>query len=282
MRMSLASFFKRWHEALSLRRSRRKYADAAPPPESMTRMEQCCAEFSAISDGARAVLISGKKASDEVFKGIVGSYGKVTDAPAFMAFVGDARNPHVQEKTGYLGECLVLEATALGLSTCWVAGFFRPEAAAKYIAPAAHEQVIAVTPLGIALPEYTLEERIMAGFAGPKHKRAPLRRLWSGMPEDMVPAWMWSAMEAARLAPSAVNRQPWRFLLDAEGITVAVGGLWDTYGISRRLDCGIAMLHLEAGAYVHGVRGGWTFLAPPDVARFCPEDALGGNAVDDR
>ncbi|HHY93759.1 MAG TPA: nitroreductase, partial [Firmicutes bacterium] len=34
---------------------------------------------------------------------------------------------------GYTGEAVVLEATALGLATCWVGGFFRPEVAARLL-----------------------------------------------------------------------------------------------------------------------------------------------------
>ena len=38
--------------------------------------------------------------------------------------------------------------------------------------------------------------------------------------------------------------------------------------ISRRLDCGIAMLHFELGVRAAGLSGSWEFLPPPDVARF--------------
>ena len=73
-------------------------------------------------------------------------------------------------------------------------------------------------------------------------------------------------LEAARLAPSAVNRQPWRFLVREESITLSTDDLNDSYGISKRLDCGIAMLHIEVACRVHGIAGGWRFLDPPGVA----------------
>ena len=40
------------------------------------------------------------------------------------------------------------------------------------------------------------------------------------------------------------------------------------YGISKRLDCGIAMLHIEVAALDCGVQGRWEFLEAPKVARF--------------
>jgi hypothetical protein len=43
----------------------------------------------------------------------------------------------------------------------------------------------------------------------------------------------------------------------------ALGG-----GVSKRLDCGIAMLHLEIAALHHGIRGVWELMEAPQVARF--------------
>ena len=74
--------------------------------------------------------------------------------------------------------------------------------------------------------------------------------------------------EAARLAPSAVNRQPWRFNVETNSITVSVNTPRREYGLSKRLCCGIAMLHIEVAALSCGASGSWTFLEPPLVARF--------------
>jgi len=81
---------------------------------------------------------------------------------------------------------------------------------------------------------------------------------------------MKKAVEAARLAPSAVNRQPWRFAIQGDSIVVGADSDKDAGRISKRLDCGIAMLRLELGALAAGVRGRWEFLPHPQVARFKP------------
>jgi hypothetical protein len=39
----------------------------------------------------------------------------------------------------------------------------------------------------------------------------------------------------------------------------------DSYHISKRLDCGIAMAHIEIGANYQGVKGQWEYLENPDV-----------------
>jgi hypothetical protein len=79
---------------------------------------------------------------------------------------------------------------------------------------------------------------------------------------------MRAALEAARLAPSAVNRQPWRFHVEPGSVTVSVDNDHLTFGISKRLDCGIAMLHIEAAALDCGAQGEWELLSGLDVARF--------------
>jgi len=68
--------------------------------------------------------------------------------------------------------------------------------------------------------------------------------------------------EVTRWCFSAVNRQPWRFKIDGNAISIFLDKSRNSYKISRRLDCGIAMLHLELGARYSGIKGSWTF--PPD------------------
>ncbi|MBC7106437.1 MAG: nitroreductase family protein [Firmicutes bacterium] len=260
--------WERWYGAITRRRSRRRFDGRPVEPAALERLRGLCREFAPHPE-ARAVVVT--TAPDEVFRGLVGHYGKVKGAPAF---IGDVRDPHICEKVGYLGEALVLEATALGLATCWVGGFFRPEAAARLAGAGPNERVLAVAAVGYAPEGWTTEERLMTGF-GLTHRRRPLADLVEGLDPSHWPAWVARALEAARLAPSAVNRQPWRFGVTQDAVTVTVDNLRDTYGIPKRLDCGIAMLHLEVGALAAGVRGTWEFLAPPQVARFTARTASG-------
>ncbi len=256
--------FDRWYSAILDRHSRRKYDPSRTIlPDAVDSLKQICAGFRPFP-GARAELVNGP--ANAVFKGILGSYGKVKDAPAFLAFIGDSSNPHFQEAAGYTGEAVILEATSLGLGTCWVGGFFRPDTVAGLIKLAPGERVLAVSPAGYTADSKTLEEKAMSGFARSR-KRKPLSDLVTGLPEDQRPSWVKDALEAARLAPSAMNRQPWRFEIQDKAITISSAGSLD-FGVSYRLDCGIAMLHLEVAALKNKVQGRWEFLAAPQVARF--------------
>jgi nitroreductase len=256
--------FARWYTAIGHRRSRRRFDPRPIELNLLTNLEDICAEFRPYPE-ARAVVVT--QSPDEVFKGAIGHYGKIKDAPAFIAFIGRMDSPYVQERVGYLGEGIILESTALNLATCWVAGLFRPEVAGRFAGANEGERVLAVTPVGHPREEWSLEEKIMSGF-GRNHRRKPLAKLVTGPEESKWSAWIKQALEAARLAPSAVNRQPWRFHVEPEQITISVDCLKETFHISKRLDCGIAMLHLETAALNDGVKGLWEFLEAPKVAGF--------------
>ncbi len=227
-------------------------------------MTAACTAFRPFPE-ARVVLVD--HSADLVLKGAVGTYGKIKGARAFLALLGNMESARVQESAGYTGEAIVLEATALGLDTCWVAGLFRPDVAARLAGVEPQERVLAVVPVGRAPEEWSFEERLMTGF-GRAHRRKSLPELIRDIREQELPDWVRTAIECARLAPSAVNRQPWQFHFAADVLTVSVDNARISHTISKRLDCGIAMLHVEAGALHAGIQGTWEFLKSPAVARF--------------
>jgi nitroreductase len=257
--------FSTWHAAIERRKSRRRFEPNLPiTPETLAALEKVCNQFAPFPH-ARPRLVT--KSSESVFKGVIGGYGKVKGAPAFVAFIGNMDDPFVQEKVGYTGEGIILEATALGLNTCWVAGFFRPEIVASLTEVSNKERVLAVTPVGYARESESWEEKLMTRF-GRSRNRLPISKLVGGLPKEQWPNWINVSLEAARLAPSAVNRQPWGFNVQYDSITVFVRTSGPEFNVSKRLDCGIAMLHMEVAAVNSGYKGEWEFLPSPQVARF--------------
>jgi nitroreductase len=256
--------FERWYQAIARRRSRRRFDGQPLPEEAETRLAALCADFRPFPD-TRAKFIT--RSADLVLKGAVGTYGKIKGARAFVALIGNMESVHSQERAGYTGEGIVLEAVAMGLDTCWVGGLFHKDVAGRLADINEKEQVLAVVPVGHATPDWPLEERLMTGF-GRTHRRKILPALLQDAAQEQLPAWAGAAIEAARLAPSAVNRQPWRFRTTDESLTISVDDSRLLHTISKRLDCGIAMLHIELAAFHAGVRGQWEFLNNPDVATF--------------
>ena len=250
-----------WYRAIFERRSRRSYL--ATPVESgkIERLQAVCRKFRPF-EGIRAEMVFSP--AERVFTGLVGRYGRVSGAPHYIAFIGDMSAPRVQEAAGYLGEGIILEATTLGLGSCWVGGFFRPSEVGRDLTLAGTERVLSVTPLGYPVPRKDASERLLEGLAG-SGRRKPLADL---VLEGDLSGWAARAVEAARLAPSARNRQPWRFRIQGQAVTVEEDGKASLPGISKRLDCGIAMLHLELGARAAGLEGTWEAMDSPAVARY--------------
>jgi nitroreductase len=250
-----------WYQAIFVRRSRRSFIDRLPEEEKLGKLEKVCREFRPFA-GARAEFL--RNSPEKVFKGIVGGYGKITGAPYYVAFIDSSGSPNTEEGIGYTGEGVILEATALGLGTCWVSGFFRPEAVKEHIALADNERVYAVTPIGYTEKGFSMKEKFYSGAAG-SPKKKPLEKIVEGKAPE---SWQAKAIEAARIAPSASNRQPWRFVVGEKSITVRVDTAKDSDRFPKRLDCGIAMLHIELGARAAGKKGQWEMLKAPNVGRF--------------
>jgi nitroreductase len=246
---------EKWYKAAGKRRSCRRYFPQFLSQELVYHLWHVITELNEAHSGARIELRTDSP--DPVLKGILGSYGKIQGARAYAAFIGDTRDPHMEEKLGYLGQCFILESTANRLGTCWVGGTFKADAVSRIVKAGPEEAVLAIATVG-----FPQEKQPTGG-----HKRKPLEKLYTGLPKEKWPNWVEAALETARLAPSAYNRQPWRFVIDPEGITLSIDSPKETR-LSQRLDCGIAMLHVEIGALSRGVQGTWEYLPSPQVARF--------------
>jgi nitroreductase len=265
MAMNMEIPYSRWYAAIVNRRSRRSFDPRLPISDSaLANLARVCYAFRPFPH-ARACMVPRPAA--DIFRGIVGSYGKISGSAGFIAFIGDMRARSVQEEVGYTGEGIILEATALGIDTCWVGGFFKAQVVSSLVEIGVGERVLAVTPFGRARSTESGSERLMTGF-GITHRRLSMERLVSGSSPANLPDWARAAVEAARLAPSAVNRQPWAFRVSGDSITVQLRTSASDLGVSKRLDCGIAMLHVELAALSQGYTGRWEFLDAPEVARF--------------
>jgi hypothetical protein len=259
----------RWLKAAETRRSRRKYLPDPISGPAALALDDFCRDFAPF-EGARTVLV--REAPARFFTSIVLGYGKVS-SPSALVFVGDRRRPEAAAAAGFTAEAAVLEATAMGFATCWIGGGVRRNDVEALLGLAPHDHVYSISALGYASDRPTLGERTTAGMVRARSRKS-LDVLAPGHAE--WPDWARAGLEAARLAPSATNRQPWRFAMgdDSTARTDRTVRLFfngpDTPVISKRLDCGIAMLHFELGARAAGVGGSWTFLGGNDVARWTP------------
>ena len=144
----------------------------------------------------------------------------------YAAVIADERIPHAAIHAGISGEAFILEAVALNLGTCWVAAFKR---GGVNLPLEEGEKVKAVIALGVPDKE------------GGSRKRKRLSEICASNPTDW-PFWAYNAAEYVRVAPSAVNLQPWRLSFAGNTLTLS------SARAGANLDMGIAMLHMTLGA----------------------------------
>lgn len=198
----------------------------------------------------------------------LGTYGVINGASTYLGVtVVDA--PMALEALGYDFEQLVLYATSMGLGTCWLGGTFSRSAFTEAMEIREGELFPILSPIGYPATRKSLAEKIMrtavkAGSRQPWEKlfyknnfNTPLVQEESG--EYGFP------LEMLRLAPSAVNGQPWRVVIEEDKVhfykkhsaTSELSGL-----DMQRIDMGIAMCHFDMAAKEQGMRGSFVMEEP--------------------
>jgi nitroreductase len=203
----------------------------------------------------------------------LGTYGVIRGARLFIlgAVMGKKRG---MEDLGYCMERIVLEATAMGLGTCWLGGTFRRSSFAERMQLAAGELLPAITPVGYpAAQVYPVDRIFRAGARARSRKRWEELFFTAGGRRPLAPAEAGSyrdVLEAVRQGPSASNRQPWRLLRDADGIYhlyLKEDRLYNrALGKIRlqKVDMGIAMCHFELAARQREINGRWQEVIPAE------------------
>ena len=149
----------------------------------------------------------------------LGTYGVIKNARLFLAgMISPA--PMATQDYGYCKEKLILKATELGLSTCWLGGTFAISNFAKAAGMQRNELLPTITPIGYAAEHRSFRERLMRGFADSDHRLPWPELFFNGnraTPLTHEAAGVYSeALENVRLAPSASNKQPWRIIYEKD------------------------------------------------------------------
>lgn len=162
----------------------------------------------------------------QAFGGFMAHYGKFSGVKNYIALVG-RKGPHLEEKCGYYGESIVLKAQQLGLNTCWVAQTYSKVKGAYEAA--ADEKLCCVIAIGYGTTQ------------GVPHKVKSIDALCKV--EGQMPEWFRKGMEAAQLAPTALNQQKFMFSLKENRVSAKAG-----IGFYTKIDLGIAKYHFEIEA----------------------------------
>lgn len=197
----------------------------------------------------------------------LGTYGMIKGARSYL--VGRVqKGPQVMVDYGFSFEWAILQATALGLGTCWLGGTLKRSAFGQAVGAEDDELIPAVSPVGRAKPKRRALDRVMRWGAGSARRKDPAALFFDGefgAPANLNALGGWSrALEMVRLGPSASNKQPWRVVVGADRERLdffiqrnAGYGIFGDVDL-QRIDAGIAACHFEAAAGALDLPGGWT------------------------
>ena len=216
-------------EAIEVRHSVRAYKDQPLAEDVARRLEEEIAEVNQVGHLHVQLIQNEPKA----FQGTLAKYGKFRNVTSYLVMAGK-KAEDLDERIGYYGEQLVLLAQTLGLNTCWVGLSYRK------------------------IPDtYVLEEGevikayIAIGYGetqGVNRKSKTVEQVSNT--SDSTPLWFKRGVEAALLAPTAVNQQ--KVSLEYLGMKDDRHQVRAKKGFSlvgyTQMDLGIAIYHFEIGA----------------------------------
>ena len=216
-------------EAIQARHSVRKYIDKPIEAKKVKALQDCIAECNH-AGGLHLQLVTNEP---QAFKGSnAPMYGKFEGVDNYVALVAP-KGAAGDKLTGYYGERVVLLAQTLGLNSCWVGLTFKKVKTAYSVAQG--EELKGVIALGYGA---------IQGVQHPQKKTiADVAVNKSGKP---FPEWFVSGIEAALLAPTAVNQQKFEFILYPDN-RVEAKTKFSFIGYTH-IDLGIAKYHFELAA----------------------------------
>ena len=209
-------------EAMKQRHSVRQYKVEPIEGETLQALEQVIAQCNQTS-GLHIQLV---KNEPKAFDSRMAHYGKFSGVTSYIAMIGK-KGPKLDELCGYYGEKIVLTAQTLGLNTCWVAMTYKKIPSAFTVAEG--EKLAIVIAIGYGATQ------------GVAHKSKEVSAVSNA--DSQAPEWFRKGVEAALLAPTAINQQKFRFEYQGNKVFAKAG-----VAFNSRVDLGIAKYHFEIGA----------------------------------
>ncbi|WP_102401126.1 nitroreductase family protein [Haloimpatiens massiliensis] len=225
-------------EAMNLRRSVRRYKSQAISRAHMDAIKWFVNELTPLNHiPFDIIFFENGEVITKTFKGIANIYSKVI-APHYIAITSEEA-PGYLENVGFIGEQLIFKLTALGIGSCWL-GRSIARNVFNQIAPIKTNQSY------IILISFGYAEEDLSPIS--KRNRLNINQFVQGkIKEDFLPI-----LNALRIAPSAVNSQPWRIVVEKNTLHVYMK---NKNFISEKIldklnfiDIGIGLCHMMTAA----------------------------------
>ncbi len=228
-------------EAIFKRTSRRKY-DGKPLNADIVKLLSKKIESLNAESGLYIQLAIGKT---DAFRSLLKTYGLFTGVANYIGMIGKINDPNLEEKVGYFGELLVLEATTLGLDTCFVGGSYDKNRCDLDVPD--EFQLVLTIAIGHAPQDQSLREKVIRSFVHRQSKS--VEELYTTV--GIAPDWFHEGMKGVAVAPSAINRQPILLHFDNNEVTAHI----KHPGPFTHIDLGIAKANFTVSSGV----GSWKY-----------------------
>ena len=223
-------------EAIEARHSVRAYKEQPLAEDVVKMLEEQIAVLNQEGNLHIQLILNEPKA----FLGPLAKYGKFRGVTNYIVMAGQKADD-LDDRVGYYGEHLVLFAQTLGLNTCWV-GLSYTKVPGTYVLDEG-EKIACYIAIGYGETQ------------GVSHKIKTVEQVSNA--SDITPSWFKKGVEAALLAPTAVNQQKFSFEYvgmedGGEGQLSSRHKVHAKKGFSMigytQMDLGIAKYHFEIGA----------------------------------
>lgn len=260
------TFNKPISEIIKDRHSVRTYKETQLSDDIIEKIESYLKEINN-SEGIfggkiRANLI---KRNDNDKETKLGTYGVIKGANYFLTAAYDKSENGLYD-LGYLFEKVVLYCTSLGLGTVWIGGTFNKGKFAKAIDLKGNEALPIVSPVGIEAKKKTLIAKVIGTNT---NKRKNFKDIF--FKDNFETSLSYEeageygeVLENVRLAPSALNKQPWRIVKGNKDFHIYNDGKVEM----NQIDIGIALCHFQLSAKEKGLKGEFKVLDNKDSEKF--------------
>lgn len=191
----------------------------------------------------------------------LGKYGIIKGAKSFIG-ISTKYSKENALAVGYQFEEILLKATEIGLGTVWLAAMFSKEQFASYI-NIKNDEAFFISPIGYPVHKKPIAESLMKRTI----KSTTLRKSWNNLffendfnnvlNENNTDSFK-QALENLRLAPSALNDQPWRVVRENDTYHFFVNykdDISEAEKFIKYVDLGIGICHFHLTLKEHMING---------------------------
>ncbi|MDR1773994.1 MAG: nitroreductase family protein [Clostridioides sp.] len=255
-----------YKELIQKQKSTREFTDEIIDKQMINEIVDYSTKCDKLIDNIDISIVSLVDSEENVYKklfGIAGYKGNMIQAPNYIILLSDKKE-HYLINAGFIAENLRLKATDLELDSCFIT-FKDSDAIKNALSIDSSKEVTAIIAIGHR-EESNKKKIINPSKTGDNYSKSNLDYVANdtstreGIPNLVyLDEWgnnieidtlgergLLDAFTYIRLAPSTLNRQPWKFIIDGEKIILTIKNNDENVDYYEgQIDIGIIMLYLH-------------------------------------